>query len=73
MTLGQRVRLLRERQCLSQAELGASLHMTQRKISYLENDRFEPGIDDIRAMCGFFCVSADYLLGLSADFTNPKP
>ena len=72
-SFGERVRLLRERRSLSQAELGRSLHMTQRKISYLENDRYEPGVEDIRALCRFFGVSADYLLGLSPNLTNPKP
>ena len=72
-SFGERVRLLRERRSLSQAELGRSLHMTQRKISYLEIDRYEPGVEDIRALCRFFGVSADYLLGLSPNLTNPKP
>ena len=73
LTFGERVRLLREKRCLSQAELGRCLHTTQRKISYMENDRYEPGVEDIRALCRFFGVSADYLLGLSQDLTNPKP
>ena len=36
--------------------------MTQRKISYIENDTFEPSLADIQAFCRFFHVSADYLL-----------
>ncbi len=38
--------------------------MTQRKISYLELDKYEPSMDDIKAICNFFHISADYLLNL---------
>ena len=46
--------------------------MTQRKISYMENDKYEPGMDDIRALCRYFNVSADYLLGFSKNLPYPK-
>ena len=64
LTFGEKVRYLREKLCLSQVELGGCLQMTQRKISYMETGRYEPGIEDIRRLCRFFRVSADYLLGL---------
>ena len=60
------IRAMREEKGLTQGELGKALHMTQRKISYLENDRFEPNLQDLRDLCRFFQVSADSLLGLSA-------
>ena len=49
----------------NQTELGNKIQMTQRKISYIECNKCEPSIDDIRAFCTFFNISADYLLGLS--------
>lgn len=64
LTLGEKIRLLRENMELNQTELGKALNMTQRKISYIECDTYEPSLDDIRAFCRFFHVSADYLLGL---------
>ncbi len=64
MSLGEKLRALREEKGLTQGELGKALHMTQRKISYLENDRFEPNLQDLRELCLFFRVSADALLGL---------
>lgn len=64
MTIGEKIRLLRENMELNQTELGKALNMTQRKISYIECDRYEPSLDDIRAFCNYFHVSADYLLGL---------
>lgn len=72
LTFGQRVRLLREERDLSQADLGQALHMTQRKVSYLENDRYEPSLEDLKALCAFFRVSADYLLGFGKPYPYPK-
>lgn len=65
MTFGEKLRGLREDRDLTQDELGRLLQMTQRKISYLENDRFEPSLSDLKAICRFFSVSADSLLDLS--------
>ena len=72
MTLGEKIRLLREELQLNQTELGAAIHMTQRKVSYLENDKYEPSVEDIRALCNYFNVSADYLLGFSKNKPYPK-
>ena len=72
MTFGERIRLLRENLNMNQTQLGSAVHMTQRKISYIENDTFEPSLADIQAFCRFFHVSADYLLGFSRHLPYPK-
>lgn len=64
LSLGEKIKNLREDHNLTQAELGKALNMTQRKISYMENNRYEPSVQDIIELCRFFNVSADYLLGL---------
>ena len=64
LSFGEKIRLLRENMELTQTELGQALHMTQRRVSYIECGQNEPSLDDIRAFCRFFHVSADYLLGL---------
>lgn len=69
LTFGEKVRRLREIKELTQAELGRHIQMTQRKLSYIERNVFEPSLSDIIMFCKFFGVSADYLLGLS-DKTN---
>lgn len=69
LTLGEKIRLLREERELNQTELGEAVRMTQRKVSYLENNKYEPSLEDLTALCRFFHVSADYLLG----FSNPLP
>lgn len=72
MTLGEKVRQLREQMELNQTELGNELNMTQRKVSYLENNKYEPSIEDLKAICCFFNISADYLLGFSKNLPYPK-
>lgn len=64
LTFGEKLRNLREEKELNQTELGKKLGITQRKLSYLECGRCEPSISDIKAICMFFGISADYLLGL---------
>ena len=64
LSLGEKIRNLREDRDMNQTQLGKAVNMTQRKISYIECDNFEPSIDDIVAFCHFFQVSADYLLDI---------
>ena len=64
LTFGEKIKNLREDRDLSQGALGEKVNMTQRKISYIENDKYEPSIQDIRELCLFFNVSADFLLDL---------
>jgi len=72
LTLGEKIRLLREERELNQTQLGSAVNMTQRKISYLENDKYEPSVEDIKALCRFFQVSADYFLGFPRSLPYPK-
>lgn len=65
LTFGERVRNLREDADLNQTQLGKAVGMTQRKISYIECGKYEPSIEDITALCRFFKVSADFLLGIA--------
>jgi len=64
ISFGEKIRNLREDMDLTQSALGEKLNMTQRKISYIEKNKYEPSIENIREICLFFTVSADYLLDL---------
>ena len=64
LTIGEKIKNLREDRNLTQSKLGKELNMTQRKISYIEHDMYEPSIEDIKSICKFFKISADYLLDL---------
>lgn len=72
LTFGEKIRLLREEHELNQTELGKSVNMTQRKISYLENGKYEPSMEDIKALCRYFNISADYLLGFPKNLPYPE-
>ena len=72
MTLGEKIRLLREEKELNQTQLGNAVNMTQRKVSYIENDQYEPSVEDIKAFCRFFNVSADYLMGFPKHLPYPR-
>ena len=71
-TLGEKIKAFREDLDMNQTELGKMVNMTQRKISYIERGKYEPSIEDIKALCNFFNVSADYLLGLKKGLEYPE-
>ena len=56
---------------LTQEELAEKLNITQRKISRMETGETEPSLEDIRTICRYFNVSADWLLDL--EVTMPEP
>ncbi len=64
LTFGEKIRNLREDADMNQTQLGEAVHMTQRKISYIECGKYEPSVGDIVAFCHYFKVSADYLLDI---------
>lgn len=72
LTFGEKIRNLREDADLNQTQLGNAINATQRKISYIEQGKYEPNLNDIVALCNFFKVSADYLLGIPEHYGNPK-
>ena len=56
---------------LTQTDLANAIGVTQRTISFLETGASEPSLRDITAICRYFNVSADYLLGLPRDMEYP--
>lgn len=71
LTFGEKIRNLREDADLNQTQLGKAIGITQRKISYIECGKYEPSLEDVIALCNFFKVSADYLLGIP--YTHRRP
>lgn len=72
LSFGEKIKNLREDYDINQTQLGKAIGATQRKISYIECNKYEPNIDDIVALCNFFKVSADYLLGIPPHYHNPN-
>lgn len=71
LSFGEKIKNLREDLDLNQTQLGKAVGMTQRKVSYLECGKCEPSMDDIVALCEFFQISADYLLGIPNGYRYP--
>ena len=72
LTFGEKIKALREDMDMNQTQLGKAINMSQRKISYIECSKCEPSIEDIKAFCNFFNISADYLLGLKKGLDFPE-
>ena len=72
LSIGEKIRNLREDSDLNQTDMGKLLGMTQRKLSYIECGKCEPNIDDIINICNYFGISADYLLGLQKGLKYPE-
>lgn len=64
MDYRQRLRNIREDRDLSQADVGQVIQKSQQGYSHIENGRAELKIDDLKLLCRFYKVSADYLIGL---------
>ena len=65
-----RLRALREDRDLKQKEIGAILNKSQQGYAHLENGVSRFSIEDIIALCKYYNVSADYILGFTDE---PKP
>lgn len=69
MDYRQRLRALREERDLSQAEVGKVIQKSQQGYSHIENGRAELKIEDLAALCRFYGVSSDYVIGLAKEET----
>lgn len=57
------LKALREAQSLRQSDLAEKLNTTQRKISYWENGKFEPDLENLWKIADLFEISIDELIG----------
>ncbi|MBE6737410.1 MAG: helix-turn-helix transcriptional regulator [Ruminococcaceae bacterium] len=60
-----RIKAVREDRDLTQAQVGAVLHKSQQGYNHIEAGRAELKIDDLKKLCEFYNLSADYLIGLT--------
>lgn len=58
---------LRRRSGLSQRKAAADLNISQALLSHYENGAREPGLSFVCRVCDYYNVTADYLLGRSAN------
>ena len=59
--------LLRQEKGISQRKAAAALGISQALLSHYENGIREPGLAFVTRVCDFYHVSADFLLGRSAN------
>ncbi len=60
-----RMRALREDRDLKQREVAKVINKSQQGYSHIEEGRAELKIDDLKKLCRFYSVSADYFIGLT--------
>lgn len=64
-TLGERLKLIRKENNLTQEELGKIFGLTKYSISLYENNKTSPNDDFKAKIASYFNVSVDWLLGLT--------
>ncbi|NLA58223.1 MAG: helix-turn-helix transcriptional regulator [Firmicutes bacterium] len=68
--LGQRIRYLRQKANLTQAQLGKLLGCSSSTVSLYEGGQRSPDTDMLIRLADVFSVSVDYLLGRVSDPTQ---
>ena len=61
----ERLAILISESNVAQKELAKAINMDATRLSRLKTSEYNPTPDEIRELCRFFQVSADYLVGLS--------
>ncbi len=70
MNYRTRIRNVREDRDYTQSEIGKILQKSQQGYNHIEAGRAELKIEDLKLLCKFYNLSADYLIGLT---DIPKP
>ena len=65
MDYRSRLRHVREDRDFTQSKIGKILNKSQQGYNHIETGRAELKIDDLKLLCDFYQLSADYLIGLS--------
>ncbi|MCD7856700.1 MAG: helix-turn-helix domain-containing protein [Clostridiales bacterium] len=63
MTVGQRLKLLREEHSLTQGQCAAALGLSKSTIGMYEIGQREPNLETLHAIADYFQVDVAYLLG----------
>ena len=61
----KRLKQLREEANLSQTELAEKLSISRGSLSFYEQGAREPNLSTIKALCTYFSVTGDFLLGIT--------
>lgn len=72
MRYNERLKSTREDRDITQEEVAKALDTTQAQIWKYENGKQEMTVSKLRAICLYYRVSADYILGLPRDLDWPR-
>ncbi len=72
MSLGKRIRALREEKGVRQEDIGKLFSVSKSAVSQWENDIRTPDMDIIVKLADYFSCNTDYLLGRTDDPTPPE-
>lgn len=72
MEIHEKLKMLRERKEITQAELGKIIGTTQQQIYKYEKGEQEMTISRLATLCTYYGVSADYILGLPRGLAWPR-
>lgn len=67
MRIGERIKYLREAKGLTQKDVATRLGLESAAVSKYELNLREPNIEALKKLSEIFCVSTDFLLGLTPD------
>ena len=70
MTIGEKIRIHRDKMSLSQEKLAEKLGVTRQSISKWESNRTYPEMSKIITLSKLFEVNVEYLLNLEPNFKN---
>lgn len=71
--IGDRLRDLRESRNLKQTDVANALCISNKILSSYERNISVPTIDNLKNLCEYFNVSADYLLQIELSKVEPVP
>ena len=73
MTLGQKLRKLRNDKGITQKDLADQLHVTFQTISKWESDKNEPDLATLKEIANYFNVTLDYIASDKEDSKDSSP
>ena len=62
MTIGEKIKFLRQQKNITQVQLAKDLNLSQQAISHYETGRAIPSIDVLKVLADYFGVTVDYFL-----------
>lgn len=73
MTIGEKIRTLRQRAGLSQSQLADALTVSRAAVAKWENENGTPDIENLKTLAAYFACDVDVLINEAKELEEPKP